>query len=232
MIFRNKYNSSRLILLLLSFITQNVFAQFSLTIEITATPAVNKSDKIYVAGNFNNWNPADDNFSFIQKNNSWVKQIKNLAANTYEFKFTRGGWDKVEANFDGADVTNRVVRLTADTVIRLNIAAWKDDFATIEKKHTASPQVIVLDTSLYMPQLKRTRKIRMYLPKDYSTAAKRYPVLYMHDGQNLFDERTSGFGEWGVDECMDSLIAKGKPPCIIVGIDCSFFRLCTGVMER
>lgn len=43
--------------------------------------------------------------------------------------------------------------------------------------------------------------------------------MYMHDGQNIFDESTSGFGEWGVDECADSLIKNGKPACIIVGID-------------
>ena len=41
----------------------------------------------------------------------------------------------------------------------------------------------------------------------------------MHDGQNLFDAATSGYGEWGVDECLDSLIKAGKPACIVVGID-------------
>jgi hypothetical protein len=39
----------------------------------------------------------------------------------------------------------------------------------------------------------------------------------MHDGQNVFDEFTSGFGEWGIDETLDSLSAKGKAECIVVG---------------
>ena len=56
------------------------------------------------------------------------------------------------------------------------------------KKHTASPQVQVLDDSLWMPQLKRHRRIWVYLPPDYGQSDKKYPVLYMHDGQNLFDE--------------------------------------------
>ena len=43
--------------------------------------------------------------------------------------------------------------------------------------------------------------------------------MYMHDGQNIFDEYTAGFGEWGVDECLDSLINAGKQACIVVGID-------------
>ena len=43
--------------------------------------------------------------------------------------------------------------------------------------------------------------------------------MYMHDGQNIFDDFTSAYGEWGVDECVDSLVKSGKPGCIIVGID-------------
>ena len=41
----------------------------------------------------------------------------------------------------------------------------------------------------------------------------------MHDGQNIFDEFTAGYGEWGVDECLDSLIKKNVPACIVVGVD-------------
>ena len=41
----------------------------------------------------------------------------------------------------------------------------------------------------------------------------------MHDGQNLFDELTAPFGEWGVDECLDTLSAKLKFDLIVVGID-------------
>ncbi|MBL0146803.1 MAG: alpha/beta hydrolase [Chitinophagaceae bacterium] len=62
-----------------------------------------------------------------------------------------------------------------------------------------------------------TRKLRKKL--------KKYPVLYMHDGQNVFDEYTSGFGEWGVDECLDSLINSGTAPCIVVAIDNGSKRL-------
>ncbi|MEP6513996.1 MAG: alpha/beta hydrolase-fold protein, partial [Parafilimonas sp.] len=49
---------------------------------------------------------------------------------------------------------------------------------------------------------------------------KSYPVLYMHDGQNLFNEQKAGFGmEWGVDECLDTLEPLLKKECIVVGID-------------
>src|SRR6185436_17362584 len=55
----------------------------------------------------------------------------------------------------------------------------------------------------------------LYLPKGYKQSKKRYPVLYMHDGQNLFDDSTSFSGEWKVDETLDLL----ENPCIVVGID-------------
>jgi predicted alpha/beta superfamily hydrolase len=70
-----------------------------------------------------------------------------------------------------------------------------------------------------MPQLGRKRKVWIYLPKGYATSSKIYPVLYMHDGQNLFNEQTAPFGEWGVDEALDSLQQKTGKECIVVGID-------------
>jgi alpha-glucosidase len=41
----------------------------------------------------------------------------------------------------------------------------------------------------------------------------------MHDGQNLFDESQAGFGEWGIDETLDSLASAGKPMAIVIGIE-------------
>ncbi|MET0856690.1 MAG: alpha/beta hydrolase-fold protein [Telluria sp.] len=72
------------------------------------------------------------------------------------------------------------------------------------------------------PQLKNTRSLRIYLPPSYEeNPAKRYPVLYMHDGQNLFDARTAAYGtEWGIDETVNRLVATGKmDEVIVVGID-------------
>lgn len=80
---------------------------------------------------------------------------------------------------------------------------------------TATANVHLVDSAFYLPQLNRHRRIWIYLPEDYEKSRNRYPVLYMHDGQNLFDAATSYAGEWGVDEAIDSLPVKW----IIVGID-------------
>lgn len=66
-----------------------------------------------------------------------------------------------------------------------------------------------------VPQLNTSKKIYVYLPIDYEKSTKKYPVLYMHDAQNLFDAKTSYAGEWKVDETLDSLKAK----VIVIGIE-------------
>lgn len=85
---------------------------------------------------------------------------------------------------------------------------------------TALPNVSVLTPPLAMPGLGRSRTIRLYLPPSYAAAAdKRYPVIYMHDGQNLFDAATSYAGEWGVDETLNALAKTTGFEAIVVGID-------------
>uniref|UniRef100_UPI002F90A63E alpha/beta hydrolase-fold protein n=1 Tax=Kitasatospora indigofera TaxID=67307 RepID=UPI002F90A63E len=77
-------------------------------------------------------------------------------------------------------------------------------------------------TGFYSPQLNNRRDITLYLPPSYGeNPAKRYPVLYMHDGQNLFDARTAFGGvEWQVDETLDRLIGQGTVrETIVVGIN-------------
>jgi predicted alpha/beta superfamily hydrolase len=202
-------------------IVYNSFSQYKLGIIVKNIPASHSGEKLFIAGNFNGWDPAKTPFEFNSSKNYWQVELKDLKADVYEFKFTRGSWDKVQAMVSGADVQNNLVKLSADTTIEYNVEAWKDDVATTTtiKQHTAGAHVKIIDTAFKIPQLNTTRRIWIYLPEGYDASSKKYPVLYMHDGQNLFDEFTSGFGEWGVDECLDSLIAKGKPAAIVVGID-------------
>lgn len=64
------------------------------------------------------------------------------------------------------------------------------------------------------------RAVRVWTPENYDPEVK-YDVIYMHDGQNLFDASlTWNNQEWGVDEVLTELMAKGEiRPCIVVGID-------------
>jgi predicted alpha/beta superfamily hydrolase len=87
------------------------------------------------------------------------------------------------------------------------------------KPHTAGPTVRVFVPPLKLPAVGYARRLRVYLPPDYTQGSRRYPVLYMFDGQNLFDAATSYAGEWGVDESMDALASDAGFSAIVVGID-------------
>ncbi|HEY4618901.1 MAG TPA: alpha/beta hydrolase-fold protein [Flavobacterium sp.] len=83
----------------------------------------------------------------------------------------------------------------------------------IAQQSTASKQISTF--TVEASQLQTSKKIWVYLPKSYSSSDKKYPVIYMHDAQNLFDSTTSYAGEWNVDEKLDSINAQ----VIVIGIE-------------
>jgi predicted alpha/beta superfamily hydrolase len=82
--------------------------------------------------------------------------------------------------------------------------------------HTVTGDVRLL-SAVYSPELDNCREILVYLPPGYWGSLAHYPVIYMHDGQNLFDAATSFAGEWEVDETLDQLSEEGIE-AIVVGI--------------
>jgi predicted alpha/beta superfamily hydrolase len=172
---------------------------------------------LFLAGNFNNWNPADTSWELHPDQSGSYRLARVLQKGTYDFKLTKGSWQTVECTAQGKPVDNRDITVVSDTTIILNVDGWQDNFAVPEKQHTASPQVHIISDKFEIPQLGRQRRIWIYLPAGYASSHKKYPVIYMHDGQNLFDAYTSAYGEWGIDEILDKLPAKQE--CIVVGID-------------
>lgn len=199
----------------LLFLYGQVAAQ--LTIRVTAIPINTPAgSNIYIAGNFNTWNAGDPN-AILSLNNGVYSITINPAPGQLEFKFTRGSWATVEGNMNGGFLPNRMVSYSgAPQTLDLTILSWEDVGGT---NSTAAPNVQIMDNNFYMPQLNRYRRIWLYLPPDYHTSNKNYPVLYMHDGQNLFDDATSFSGEWHVDEALNTLHSQGDYGCIVVGIE-------------
>jgi len=174
---------------------------------------------IFIAGNFNDWTSGDPNFQ-MQANELGVLEIDlDIPPGSVQFKFTRGSWDTVEGSADGSFIQNRLYEYSGglDTIF-LNIAGWEGQNPG-GNSGTAAVNVSVLSEQFPMPELDRSRRIWIYLPPDYAVSTKRYPVLYMHDAQNLFDRTLSFSGEWEVDESLNRLFAEGDPGIIVVGID-------------
>lgn len=201
---------------LLSLASFFCFAQKDTCYFVLTDLKVNDSATYYLAANINGWNPKDDRYRFTKEPSGRIILTCFFDRGTeLAFKFTKGSWETVECDKDGADISNHTIKTTGTNFYRYEIKDWKDNYS----KHTASATVKIIDTAFYIPQLDRKRRIWMYLPKAYAFANKHYPVLYLQDGQNVFDAYTSGYGEWGVDECLDTLIQKGKQPCIVVAVD-------------
>lgn len=176
-----------------------------------------EQDYIYIAGNFNGWQPGDVNYRLAKGDDGkWWITLNAMAQGTQiQFKFTRGSWETVEKGPNGEELNNRLFTFGNGDTIGVKIYNWAQGGGG----STAAENVIVMDEAFEMPQLDRTRRIWLYLPPDYETSGKSYPVLYMHDGQNLFDAQTSFAGEWEVDETLNQLFDQGYPVPIVVGID-------------
>jgi predicted alpha/beta superfamily hydrolase len=79
------------------------------------------------------------------------------------------------------------------------------------------------DAAVWSPQLQNRRGVDVYLPAAY-VDGRRYPVIYMHDGQNLTDPTTAFAGTWGLAEVLERLAGRRIEP-IVVGIHNTAERL-------
>lgn len=188
---------------------------------ITANP-VASDEAVYVVGSgpsLGSWNPgavrmerkADDRFTITLDLNSSDYPVS--------FKFTRGSWKTVEKAKDFTERANRMLRENQKGEILSQITCWADEQPEgVNMKERLGKIQLIED--FYSPQLDNTRSVIVYLPPSYEKQkSKLYPVLYMHDGQNLFDAETSYSGEWGVDEVMEKMVADGEiEEAIVVGI--------------
>lgn len=172
---------------------------------------------VYITGNFNKWNPRDQNFILTEtEKNTYAIDLENdHLPEIIEYKFTRGGWGNVEIDRFGNIRPNRKINKetvkTEDIVEkwRVNWAPFKDEFF---------PIVEIISEKFFIPQLNKTRKIWALLPHNYHQSEATYPVLYLQDAQNLFNEG-SAFGNWEIDKKMSILAEYGRGDVIIIAIE-------------
>ena len=215
-IYNSIFNSMTLLknIYILMFISSCCVAGYGqMYIKIHVKPNTFSSlfDTLHIPSNNNNWDPG----AFSQFNGTNIYEIPKFSG-TMEYKVTRGTWNAVEGNATGKDISNRTLTYKeADTVL-IEVETWKDIYSS--SSHTAKKEVKILKSDFPLTPFNKKRRIWIYLPERYGADDDKFPVLYMHDGQNLFDRALSFAGEWQVDEAM-SVISKDNLDCIVVGID-------------
>lgn len=161
---------------------------------------------LFLAGNVNGWQPNDERFRFRPNGDGSFHLDFQADLETLEYKITRGHWSAVEGDAEGKEAPNRVVKIGAnESELWLRVESWTDLYEQ-SQGFKLPENILLLHPNFFMPQLGRSRRVWACLPPDYwANPARRYPVVYMHDGQNLFDNPDALFGSWGIDKAMNRL---------------------------
>lgn len=200
-------------------VTRRLDSKCQLTFVVYA-PTTPPKGKVYLAGSQNDWRVDDPAFRFKELAPGHYELILELPRGTLlEFKLTRGAWPNVEVDERGQETENRRLTAFGNTTVRIDVAHWRDQASAKQPARRRTTDVSVVGP-FQIPVLGREREVAIYLPPNYHTEPnRRFPVLYMWDGQNLFDPATAFNQEWAVDETCDRLIRAGKiEPMIVVGI--------------
>ena len=203
---------------ILTIFNQLLFSQVKLDITVIA-PGLTDMEKVFITGNqtmLGDWNPGLISLDKVN-DSTWNKAFIFPINSTLEFKFTKGSWGKEALNREGKIPGNTNLHIVKDTTFYCRVTNWSDTLLTVSGMITGNVK--------YHPSFKGKnilpRDIIVWLPPGYdSLPDKKYPVLYMQDGQNIFDPSTSSFGiDWQIDETADSLIKENSiGEIIIVGI--------------
>jgi predicted alpha/beta superfamily hydrolase len=191
----------------------------TITLEVLA-PTTPEGATIYFTGSLNDWKEGDREFAFQPVEPGRYQLTLEVPKGTViEYKLNRGNWTNVEVDEQGLEIENRRLAVFGSTTVRHEVPHWRDQASKPSSNRYRETDVRILGP-IAMPVLGRDREIAVYLPPNYhKEPTRRFPVLYMWDGQNLFDPSTSFSGEWAVDLTAERLIREGKiEPMIIVGI--------------
>ena len=172
---------------------------------------------VYITGNFNKWNPRDLAFELkpLGKNTYSIDISEEDLPETIEYKYTRGGWENVEIDRFGNITPNRRAQ-NSETETNDQVERWRVNWGPFKKEFY--PIVEIMSDKFFIPQHSKTRKIWALLPYNYNKTDKTYPVLYLQDAQNLFNEG-SAFGNWEIDQKMSILAEYGRGDVIIIAIE-------------
>ena len=191
---------------------------------------------VYLAGSLPQLGPwRADGLALSGRGRERTAQVEIPSGTSFEYKFTLGSWDQEALTPTGSVPPNHRLAVNRDTVVVHEITMFRSLQQAEAQRRAAALALarniadwrgsgvlgrLVYWTDVSSAFLRPRRNVEIWLPPGYDSATSlRYPVLYMHDGQNLFDPRIANTGvDWGVDEAVMRLVERGViPPVIVVG---------------
>jgi len=192
------------------------------TFKVLAPEDTPPDASIYISGNITSlgpWDPGKVKLGAIGDQTYAITLILPAGLD-FQYKFTRGSWESVEKGRWFEEIPDREHHVLGDETVTVRVHNWRD-FSGEREIFTVTGDIRIHE-DFPSTSLGNTRTVLVYLPPGYDEEdeERRYPVLYMHDGQNVFDAGTSFIGvEWGVDEALERMIGEEQVrPLIVVAI--------------
>ncbi|HBA83901.1 MAG TPA: hypothetical protein DCZ95_07405 [Verrucomicrobia bacterium] len=179
--------------------------------EIFTTIPLNVGDQVFISGScesLGSWRP--DGFPLMRTDdNLWTGVVEIPAHEKVEYKITRGDWAAEEVLSDGRVPGNYIIQPGEESRTSHRVHTWKD-------KQQAPAPIITgnyrVHESFHSQYLRFDRRVIVWLPPFYEqNPDRRYPVLYVQDGQQVFDPQTSTWNQdLQVDEHCERMILNGQ----------------------
>jgi predicted alpha/beta superfamily hydrolase len=207
--------SVRLFVTLLA-VSSLVVAQRQVTMRLTVPSDTGAPPPFFLSAEHNRWAIADSAYRFHLIEGRWTLTFPYTSEYWMQYRISRGRAGAMESTAEGYSRQARLAEIKGDTIIDVVVDGWIDRIA---RRSTATARVRGLAQPLRLAQLGRTRDAWVYLPASYARSKRRYPVVYLMDGEQMFDRALTDDGEeWRVDESLDSLVAAGGTERIVVAI--------------
>ena len=189
--------------------------QTTITFEVR-TPT-HDARSVFLYGNFNGWQPQEGaiRLAMIDDGHFRIRIPQNAIKYPFVYKYHKGDLMQEELDIVGNIPPAR--RLKKESVeVSDHVPRWRHNGISCDPVFL--PQKYIIEEDFEIPQLNKRRRIWALLPHDYEITEKEYPVLYLQDAQNLFNEEAP-FGNWAIDEKLAILTELGYGDLIIVAVE-------------
>ncbi|CAN5673869.1 alpha/beta hydrolase-fold protein [soil metagenome] len=183
-------------------------------IRFQIVPPIQRSDEtVFITGglpSLGNWQPSKA-IPLRWEPPFHVGEIEADLGSHFEYKITRGSWETEAVDAYGDVPPNSPCEVWLDHTIRHTVADWKDRYRGRLTRERIPSRALA-----------DARDVLIWLPPSYSTETfRRFPIVVLHDGANVFDPTTSPLSgvDWAADEWITLLASEGVlPEAIVVGI--------------